>query len=152
MQRRFARSLVEGTAERLTIESHRFAGQRMREVPRPRFQGRIELDRIESGKHFRERIVRGDAVFKREKLAEPRQLALAKFRNVDPRVAIANRAAQGHEHHFDQRIVGAAIDAWIGNLFKLFANLTNESRRHWFDILASKRKTSRLRSEAFTPC
>lgn len=71
MQRRFLRGFVEGTAERLAIEGHRFAVQGLSDVPRPRFQGRVELERIESGKQLRERVMRGDAFFKRQKFAEP---------------------------------------------------------------------------------
>ena len=82
--------------------------------------------------------MRRDAIFKRQKFAEPRQLALTKRRDIDPGVAIADRPTQRHENHFDQRIVGAAIQAWIGNIFKMFANSTNESSGHWFDLLAGK--------------
>ena len=152
MQGRFVRGFVERAAERLAIEGHGFAFQGLSNVHRPRFQGRVELERIEPGEQLGKRVMRGNALFKRQKFAEPSQLALAKRRDIDPGVAIANRAAQRHENHFDERIVGAAIQTGIGNIFKVFANSYQRKPRTLVHLLASKPQITGPPNEAFPTC
>jgi hypothetical protein len=93
--------------------------------------------------------VRRDAFFKRQKLAEPIQLAPTELRDVDPRVAIADRAAESYEDHFDERIVLSPIDPGIGNFFKVFVDSTNECQGHWFDLRADRLQVEGPRTEAF---
>jgi len=96
--------------------------------------------------------MRGSSLFQREELAESSEFALAERRDLDPRVAIANRSAQGHEDHLDKRIVVAAIHTRIGNFFKVFANVIDESSGYRCSSLASKPEIDRPRSEAFPSC
>ena len=70
--------------------------------------------------------MRGNTELERQKLPKPSEFGMTELTDIDPRVAITNRATQRDEDHFDQRIILTTIDAGVCNFFKVLRNCFNE--------------------------